>query len=284
MRALALKILRLVLHVLYRERGSIVNRWGSITSPRELEIQRSALLGERSRNLVAYLMPTILEMDELKRYGSVADGGYVIPIKTVNNSNFLISGGIASNNDFEIELAKLGIIGTQVDNSIDFPPQAHENLSFTRATLGGKDGLRIDEILKSFNPTLQGLLKLDIEGAEYETLSEVESFEKFTTIIIELHNLHRIVDDQFWKLFKTILEKFSQSHSVVFLTPNNYSGFSIIGGVPIPNVLEVTWARNDLISGKRFKKIQTLHSEQMPTNHKNRAQLDISNIFPSESL
>ena len=158
MRALALKILRLVLHVLYRERGSIVNRWGSITSPRELEIQRSALLGERSRNLVAYLMPTILEMDELKRYGSVADGGYVIPIKTVNNSNFLISGGIASNNDFEIELAKLGIIGTQVDNSIDFPPQAHENLSFTRATLGVKDGLRVDEILKSFNPTFQGLL------------------------------------------------------------------------------------------------------------------------------
>jgi hypothetical protein len=48
--------------------------------------------------------------------------------------------------------------------------------------------------------------------------------------------------------------------------------------------LEVTWARNDLISGKKFTKIQTLHPEKMPTNYVNRAQLDISNIFPSESL
>jgi hypothetical protein len=96
--------------------------------------------------------------------------------------------------------------------------------------------------------------------------------------------LHKIVDDHFWEVFKSILDKFAQNHSVVFLAPNNCCGFSIIGGVPIPNVLEVTWARNDLISGKKFTKIESLHSEKMSTNYVNRAQLDISNIFPSNTL
>jgi hypothetical protein len=284
MQAPALKILRLVLFFLYKERGSIVNRWGSITSPRELFIQRSPLLGERSKLLTSYLTPTILGADELKRYGSFADGGYIMPISAVNNSKFLISGGIEKNNEFEIELANLGIVGIQIDNSIDVPPKEHKNLTFKRATLGGKGGVLIDDLLKSFDPTSQGVLKLDIEGSEYETLSEVESFTRFTSIILELHNLYKIIDDQFWNILKIMLDKFSKSHSVVFLTPNNCCGFSIIGGVPIPNVLEITWARNDLICGRKFTKIEALHPEKMPTNYKNRAQLDISNIFPSESL
>ena len=278
-----LKTLRRMLLVLYKKRG-LINSWGSITSPRELEIQRSPLLGERSKSLVTYLRPIILEVDKLKRYGSVADGGYMIPINAVNNSKFLISGGIEANNEFEIELASLGIVGIQVDNSIDKPPKSHKNLTFKRATLGGSGGVLIDDLLKSFNPTSQGVLKLDIEGSEYETLSQVESFTRFTTIVLELHNLHKIVDDQFWEVLRNILEKLSKSHSVVFLTPNNCCGFSIIGGVPIPNVLEVTWARNDLVSGNKFTKIESLHPNKMPTNVATWAQLDVSNIFPNESL
>ena len=279
-----IKFLRLVLWVFNKERGSVINQWGSITSPRELEIQRSPQLSVRARDLVNHLTPIILGVDELKRYGSVADGGYVVPVNAINNSKFLISGGIETNNEFEIELANLGILGIQVDNSIDSPPKDHKNLSFKRATLGGKDGILIDDLLKSFDSTTQGVLKLDIEGSEYETLSEVESFQRFTTIILELHNLHKIVDDNFWDIFKSILDKFTQNHSVVFLAPNNCCGFSIIGGVPIPNVVEVTWARNDLIGGEKFSKIAALHPEQMKTNYENRAQLDISNIFPSITL
>ena len=279
-----IKFLRLVLWVFNKERGSVINQWGSITSPSELEIQRSPHLGERARSLVSNLSPTILEVDQLKQYRSVADGVYVVPVNAINNSKFLISGGIETNNEFEIELANLGMTGIQIDNSIDSPPEDHKNLSFKRATLGGKDGILIDDLLKSFDPTTQGVLKLDIEGSEYETLSEVESFQRFTTIILELHNLHKIVDNHFWDIFKSILDKFAQNHSVVFLAPNNCCGFSIIGGVPIPNVVEVTWARNDLIGGKKFSKSAALHPEQMKTNYENRAQLDISNIFPSITL
>ena len=278
------KLLRLILFIRYKNKGTLINQWGSIVSPQEVRIQRSPQLGVRARDLVNHLTPIILGVDELKRYGSVADGGYVVPVNAINNSKFLISGGIETNNEFEIELANLGILGIQVDNSIDSPPKDHKNLSFKRATLGGKDGILIDDLLKSFDPTTQGVLKLDIEGSEYETLSEVESFQRFTTIILELHNLHKIVDNHFWDIFKSILDKFAQNHSVVFLAPNNCCGFSIIGGVPIPNVVEVTWARNDLIDGKKFSKIAALHPEQMKTNYENRAQLDISNIFPSITL
>jgi hypothetical protein len=235
-------------------------------------------------SLVAYLRPIILEANKLKRYGSVADGGYMIPVNAVDKSKFLISGGIAANNEFEIELANLGLVGIQVDNSIDTPPIVHENLTFKRATIGGKNGILIDDLLKSFDSSSQGLLKLDIEGSEYEALSKVATFTQYTAIIIELHNLYKIIDDRFWEVFKSILDKFSRSHSVVFQSPNNCCGFSIIGGVPIPNVLEVTWARNDLVNGKKFTKIEGFHPEKMPTNIENRAQLDISNIFPSVSI
>ena len=284
MNFIKIKILRIVLWVFNKERGSIINQWGSTISPRELRYIRSTVLAERMQKFKESIEPRILNVGELKRYGSIADGGYVVPVNAINNSKFLISGGIETNNEFEIELANLGILGIQVDNSIDTPPKDHKNLTFKRATLGGKGGIFIDDLLESFDHASQGVLKLDIEGSEYETLSEVESFQRFTTIILELHNLHKIVDDHFWEVFKSILDKFSKSHSVVFLTPNNCCGFSIIGGVPIPNVLEVTWARNDLISGKKFTKIETLHSEKMPTNYENRAQLDISNIFPSNTL
>ena len=278
------KLLRLILFIRYKNKGTLINQWGSIVSPQEVRIQRSPQLGVRARDLVNYLTPRILSVGELKRYGSIADGGYVVPVNAMNNSKFLISGGIETNNEFEIELANSGILGIQIDNSIDSPPEDHKNLSFKRATLGGKDGILIDDLLKSFDSTTQGVLKLDIEGSEYETLSEVESFQRFTTIILELHNLHKIVDNHFWDIFKSILDKFAQNHSVVFLAPNNCCGFSIIGGVPIPNVVEVTWARNDLIGGKKFSKIAALHPEQMKTNYENRAQLDISNIFPSITL
>ncbi len=278
------KLFRLILFIRYKNKGTLINQWGSIVSPQEVRIQRSPQLGVRARDLVNHLTPIILGVDELKRYGSIADGGYVGPVNAINNSKFLISGGIETNNEFEIELANLGMTGIQIDNSIDSPPEDHKNLSFKRATLGGKDGILIDDLLKSFDSTTQGVLKLDIEGSEYETLSEVESFQRFTTIILELHNLHKIVDDNFWDIFKSILDKLAQNHSVVFLAPNNCCGFSIIGGVPIPNVVEVTWARNDLIGGKKFSKIAALHPEQMKTNYENRAQLDISNIFPSITL
>jgi hypothetical protein len=284
MKFIKIKILRILFWFFNKERGSVINQWGSVISPQELRYIRSTALGERAACFKELIRPIVLEIDKFKRYGSVADGGYVIPKNTVDNSKFLISGGIETNNEFEIELANLGIVGIQVDNSIDTPPKDHKNLTFSRATLGGRDGVLIDDLLRSFDATSQGVLKLDIEGSEYETLSEVESFTRFTTIILELHNLHKIVDDKFWEVFKSILEKVSESHSVVFLTPNNCCGFSIIGGVPIPNVLEVTWARKDLICGKQFTKIQSLHPEKMPTNYVNRAQLDISNIFPSESL
>lgn len=284
MKTLMNKLLRLIMFALNRERGSIINQWGSVTSPQELRYIRSNHLAERARQFKEIIKPTILGVKQLKRYGSVADGGYIIPINAVDKSKFLISGGIETNNDFEIELANFGIVGIQVDNSIDTPPKEHKNLSFMRATLGGNNGVLIDDLLRSFEPTSQGILKLDIEGSEYKTLSEVKSFDRFTSIILELHYLHKIVDDEFWGVFKNVLDKFSENHSVVFLAPNNCCGFSVIGGVPIPNVLEVTWARNDLIDGKKFRKSDSLHPEKMSTNYKNRAQLDISNIFPSESF
>ena len=52
------------------------------------------------------LHPIFVENHELTRIGSIDDGGYVVPLKTILTSSFLISFGINDNWDFEKDFVK----------------------------------------------------------------------------------------------------------------------------------------------------------------------------------
>ena len=52
------------------------------------------------------LKPIFINNSELFRLGSIDDGGYVVPKKTVKSSNLLISMGISDNWDFEKNFRK----------------------------------------------------------------------------------------------------------------------------------------------------------------------------------
>ena len=52
------------------------------------------------------LKPVFVENNELIRLGSIDDGGYVVPLKSVKNSKSLVSFGISDNWDFEKDLQK----------------------------------------------------------------------------------------------------------------------------------------------------------------------------------
>ena len=269
-----------MLFLFFQQKGATVNNFKSITSPTELKLQKSKIMQSRVEEFRSLIIPIIVEKKKLKRYGSVGDGGYVLPINAVNKSKFLISGGIENNNEFEVNLAKLGIIGIQIDNSIDKPPTLHKNLSFMRATLGNLHEVDINDLVAGFPSRVSGILKLDIEGAEYSVLNSLKDLDKFNAITVEFHNLYKISEDNFWKNFKSILMILKKYHVVVFIAPNNCCGYTILGGFPIPNVMEITFAKKSLVNGKIVKNTKSLHPKKMQSNYADDAALDISAFFP----
>jgi hypothetical protein len=274
------RIRRLVLFLFFQQRGAVVNNFKSITSPNELKLQKSKIIQSRVEEFRSLINPIIVKKEKLRRYGSVGDGGYVLPINAVNKSKFLISGGIENNNEFEVNLARLGIIGIQIDNSIDKPPSLHKNLSFMRATLGNLNEVNINHLIARFPSRVSGILKLDIEGSEYSVLNSLKHLDRFNAITVEFHNLYKISEDNFWKNFKSILIKLKKYHEVVFIAPNNCCGYTILGGFPIPNVMEITFTKRSLVSGKRLKTTKFLHPKKMQSNYADDAALDISAFFP----
>lgn len=278
------KIIRFVFLIFYLKRGTTLSYFKSVTSPKELSLQKSKIMQSRVEEFRKLIIPIILNQGQLKRYGSIADGGYVLPLKAVRKSKFLISGGIESNNQFEISLAQMGIKGVQIDNSIDIPPELHKNLSFIRATLGNKKEVNIDQLIKQFPKSQNGILKLDIEGGEYAVLSTLSNLKRFNLITVEFHFLYRISENQFWKNFQLILINLQKNHNVVYISPNNCCGYTILGGFPVPNVMEITWANKALITGRKFRNINSLHPKNMTPNYPMNSQLDISTFFPNLTL
>ena len=66
------------------------------------------------------LKPFFVENNELIRLGSIDDGGYVVPLKSIKNSKSLVSFGISDNWDFEKDFTKKANVNVYAyDHSID---------------------------------------------------------------------------------------------------------------------------------------------------------------------
>ncbi|MDR2577867.1 MAG: FkbM family methyltransferase [Chitinispirillales bacterium] len=86
-------------------------------------------------------------------------------------------------------------------------------------------------------------LKMDIEGAEYDTLPQlVKHLDKINGIAIEVHFL-ATRGGEFIKLLDMLLEKFYIAH----VHGNNYCG--LVENTEIPNIIEVTLINKNLITG-----------------------------------
>ena len=247
----------------------------------ERVLQNSIDQGNKARELKSMLLPTILAEDEYIRVGSKGDGGYILAKSVLKNAKYLISGGIEDNNDFELQIANNGIPGVQFDNSIDSPPKSHDLLTFQRATLGGNGGLSLHQILEGVDEGENIILKLDIEGSEYDFLSNIKSFESYSALVVELHNLNRIVNDDFYIKLKDILLIINTELVPVNLNANNCCGFSNIGGVAIPRVLEVTWISKKYLPLLQINQSARKLSNLNRPNISNRAPIDMNRFFNS---
>jgi len=207
-----------------------------------------------------------LNLNHVIRIGSVRDGGYFVTKRLVENSDFLISGGISYNVAFEKDFwdinreAKLIMIDGSF-NFFTYIARPFYWMIFKRSfvmKIGGlidmlflkrkavflKKFLGPDFTLKQIfeahiKPGMRGYLKLDIEGAEYALLADIVSYrERLTGVSIEFHDVPDHIP-----AINDFIDKLNLV--IIGFNINETGGLNAAG---IPNVIELCFA-DEVYSG-----------------------------------
>jgi len=185
------------------------------------------------------------------RVGAPADGGYVLPASALR-SNLVVSIGIGEEVSFDDEMAGLGCAVLQFDHTIERSPSQAAGVRFHRAGWGPRD----EGPLISLATMTRGIdwaqarhpvLKFDVEGAEWEALDALEAADlaRFEILTGEFHDFHRLTDRAHLERVRRVLHKLGRTHRVVHVHANNAGGMVLLGGIPMPVLLELTWMRHD---------------------------------------
>jgi len=213
--------------------------------------------------LLEFFKPKNLGLD-LIRIGPSGDGGYVVPNLKYSHCLTL---GVAEDIEFEIDLAEKnrGCSFTLVDGTInDIPQNELENVTFIPKIVKSftSDDCKTinlnDLILQnsnfSFDDTNSAkhfcrLLKIDIEGWEYQALSSVseKNLNKVDILVIEFHYLFNCIFEFDYKYYyQEIFTRLNNVFDCAFINVNNTGGYFKFGGSLFPNLIEVTLVKKGL--------------------------------------
>ena len=170
-----------------------------------------------------FLKPYLLNENELVRVGSIDDGGYVVPLLDIKNSQILISMGISDNWDFEKDFSKISNAKILAyDNTIDseywknrfkkdlikflklkiFKPKkifnmfkfidfifffkkSNMNKFFLKKIGNQKNCINIHQIfLDEIDHNQKVFMKIDIEGSEYEILDQIIALKQKYKVLL----------------------------------------------------------------------------------------------------
>jgi hypothetical protein len=182
-----------------------------------------------------------------KRFGSQGDGGYLLS-GDISQSDICISLGIGDNYSFDLDIAKYCERVLMFDHTIPPPELLSPNMVFEKVGISAvesEDFTTIERIVSNLPFENDLILKIDVEGAEWEVLESVtlETLGRFRQIAAEFHNLHAIDNTKHFERVVSSLSKLSQTHSLANFHINNWASFQLVAGVPLPDVVEVTYIR-----------------------------------------
>ena len=201
---------------------------------------------QRACTILELLSPQPTNLEKACRLGSNNDGGYIM-IDDITAQDFLISMGVGDDINFERALSKK-VMGTHLyDFSIEALPELIENSQFFPERIGSKDSTSLDTTVARAPKSADLLLKMDIEGSEWETLKNTESktLTKFRQIVVEFHWLENIFNDQYYETALEVLQKLSKTHFVLNAHPNNNGDTIIVENLLFPGVIEISYLRRE---------------------------------------
>ena len=160
----------------------------------------------------------------LIRMGDFGDGGYLLP-DDLRGIAACYSPGVSEQASFEMDMAKRGISSFMADASVERPPLNVPGAEFVRKFLGDKDEGEVMTLASWVaatdpDPGSDLLLQMDIEGAEYATLSAAprDLLRRFRMIVIEWHHLPSILTKpRFMGPARAAIEKLREDFVTVHL-------------------------------------------------------------------
>ena len=237
----------------------------------------------RARRAAQLLRPYAID-PPLLRVGGDGDGGYVMA--DLFNASRAISIGVGPDVSWDADIARRGIAVAMFDPTVEAPPTAVPGSTFHRIGLGTPEqahatGLdlapfeRIAELADAVGE--EALLKIDIEGAEWEALAAVADVSRFPQIALELHDLNRLRDEELGRNVLAVLEMLHRTHLPIHLHGNNEEPAVRFDRLWLPDALEVSYLRRDLAAGARpARQIDT--SLDAPSNRRF-ADIDLSGLL-----
>lgn len=222
---------------------------------------------------------------KLIRMGSKKDGGYLVP-DDIEGIAACFSPGVNTVSEFEMHCHEKKMKIYLADKSVDKPRLnlKQDEYHFLKKFVGcmnNKDFITLDTWAKSMDVKKDNelLLQMDIEGAEYVTLinTSEELLKSYRIIVLEIHSLHKIWNQEFYKLASATFDKLLQHHTCVHIHPNNHGSIMEHENIEIPTVVEMTFVRNDRIIEKTP---QTVFPHPLDSdNSKNRESITLPEIW-----
>ena len=216
--------------------------YGYLTTARYNQIQRIDLLSlsDQIKNYKANGNFNLI------RVGSPNDGGYVMMTPLTNDCE-VVSLGIADNVDFEVALIDDHLVKSIrcFDGSISELPDSRTGIEFESKFVKANwqnNAVSLKEILNT-GKNDEVILKIDIEGDEWDVLASlsINELRKFSQIIGEFHGLASSTSSSEIKKRISVLSALNTEFHLVNVHPNNWSTYRIIQGVPLPDVVELTF-------------------------------------------
>ena len=181
------------------------------------------------------------------------DGGYVM-VDKFDGITALYSLGINDDTSFDMDFARRDIPVYQYDHTIERLPAHHELFHWQKTAIGGEtdDEANIialpEAVLRNGHAENRDMiLKCDIEEAEWTALRKtpLSVLRQFRQIVVELHNFGYLSHPHHAEGVRETIEQLTAYHRVVHVHANNFAPMFIIGGLPVPAVLELTLVRAD---------------------------------------
>ncbi len=182
------------------------------------------------------------------RLGGSNDGGYVM-LDDLERVRTAYSLGVGDNVSWDLSLAHRGIHVYQFDHTVALPPILHPNFHFQqkRIAIVATDECESLNSMRRFatdsDPITDSILKMDIEHDEWDILDHADPamLRPYSQIICEFHWVGRAVSREWLAKAKRVFEKLNNDFQVIHIHGNNCGPYSLIAGVPMPSVLEVTY-------------------------------------------
>ncbi len=224
-----------------------------------------ALTLEHNTNQLARLLTVYDTQDQngplkLQRIGRLNDGGYIVAQKSFEKADALVGYGIADDSSFEDEFSE-----TFKKNSYGFDcgikesPSKSKYFTFIDECIGSDAfiwGNESSQKISSFAKQIAKLnlqdkalfIKMDIEGAEYDTMPDILAHQaQITGIVLEIHADHEGTIEKAGQLLVELRKNFVLIHvhgnncSLLHFKSKHING-------EMPSVFEASFIHKNLVT------------------------------------